>query len=70
MGAPKGQRTMESWMIANGETGQSFYSPKMDKSLTAIATHHKRKILTERVLIVTSAKANPQVEPATKVTLL
>lgn len=38
MGRPKGQSTMESWMIANGKTGEYFYSDKMDRHLTAIST--------------------------------
>jgi hypothetical protein len=29
VGRPKGQSTMESWMIANGKTGEHFYSDKM-----------------------------------------
>jgi hypothetical protein len=42
-----GQYTIESWMMANGKLGEVFYSEKMDRHLTAIATHHKRKIQTD-----------------------
>lgn len=70
MGRPKGQSTMESWMIANGKKGECFYSNKIDRHLTAISTHHKRKILTERLITITTAKNKPKAECITKVTLL
>jgi hypothetical protein len=70
MGGPKGQRTMESFMIANGKAGEHFYSDKMDRHLTAIATHHQRKIITERLIIITTAKKEPISKYITKVTLL
>ena len=66
----KRQHTLESWMIANGKEGDCFYSDKMDKHLTAIATHHKRKILTERLITATTGKAIPIAKNITKVTLL
>ena len=64
------QYTLESWMMANGKKGQVFYSEKMDRHLTAIATHHERKIKTERLIIVTTAKSAPSASSLTKVTLL
>lgn len=70
MGRPKGQFTMESWMIANGLVGQHFYSDKMDRHLTAIATHHNRKIKTERLITVSTGGKDPQSKYITKVTLL
>ena len=70
MGRPKGQSTMESWMIANGKTGEHFYSDKMDRHLTAISTHHKRKIITERLITVTTGGKEPKSKYITKVTLL
>jgi len=70
MGRTKGQLTnMESWAILNGKEGHSFYSEKPDKHLTAIATHHGRKIVTERQLVVTTAKSKPIAQYITKVTL-
>jgi hypothetical protein len=70
MGRPKGQlTTFESWAIANCKEGNSFYSDKPDKHLTAIATHHGRKIITERQLVVTTAKSKPVAKYITKVTL-
>lgn len=70
MGRPKGQSTVESWMIANGKMGNTFYSDKMDRHLTAIATHHKRKILTERLITITTGGKSPKSKYITKVTLL
>ena len=64
------QYTIESWAIANGKTGSHFYSDKMDRHLTAIATHHKRKIKTERLLTVTTGGKTPAAKYITKVTLL
>lgn len=68
--ANKGQRTLESWMIANGKVGDYFYSDKMDKHLTAISTHHQRKITTERLITITTGGKEPNAQYITKVTLL
>lgn len=62
--------TLESWMIVNGKKGDIFYSHKMDRHLTAISTHRGRKISTERLLVITSAKSKPSACYITKVTLL
>lgn len=70
MGRPKGQTTVESYMIANGKVGYCFYSDKNDKHLTAIATHHNRKIQTQRLITVTTGKEEPKAQYITKVTLL
>lgn len=70
MGRPKGQCTLESWMIANGKVGDSFYSDKMDRHLTAISTHYKRKIVTERLITVTTGGKEPISKYITKVTII
>lgn len=70
MGRPKGQSTVESWMIANGKKGAHFYSDKMDRHLTAIASHHKRAILTQRLITVNMSDKNLKAKKITKVTLL
>jgi hypothetical protein len=64
------QYTIESWFIANGKVGQHLYSDKDDKSLTALASFHKKKISTERFVLVTTAKSTPIAKSLTKVTLL
>ena len=63
------QRTLESWMIANGKVGKQFYSDKIDRHLTAISVHHKRKISTERIIAV-SVGHETKSKYITKVTLL
>lgn len=70
MGRPKKQNTVESFMIANGKAGEHFYSDKMDRHLTAISAHHKRKIVTERLITVTTGGKEPKAKHITKVTLL
>jgi hypothetical protein len=70
MGRSKGQITMESWMIAKGKKGEHFYSDKMDRHLTAISSHHKRKIATERLITITTGGKDPKSKYITKVTLL
>lgn len=70
MGRPKGPSTMESWMIVNGKAGEHFYSDKMDRHLTALSNHHNRKIVTERLITVTTGGKEPISKYITKVTLL
>jgi len=65
-----GQFTLESWMMANGMKNKSFYSDKQDKDLTAIANYYGRKIITERLIMVTTKKKTPTATYITKVTLL
>lgn len=60
---------LESYMIKNGDTGDFFYSEKQDKNLTAIATYYKRKISTQRFVLVTTGKTSPEAINLTKVTL-
>jgi hypothetical protein len=70
MGRLKGkQTTMESWIIANGKAGDHFYSDKKDGGLTAIASYHKRKITTERLIVITTGGKEPKAKYITKVTL-
>lgn len=64
------QNTIESYMIANDKIGDSFYSDKADRHLTAISTYYKRKIKTERFIAVTSQSDNPSAHKITKVTIL
>ena len=62
------KRTIESIGMTTLENGQSFYSHKQDKDLTAISSYYGVKIKTERILII-----NPQttkIEKATKVTII
>jgi hypothetical protein len=42
----------------------------MDRHITAISTHHKRKVKTERLMAVTTGGKTPDAKYITKVTLL
>lgn len=67
----KGELTnFESWAIAKSKPGTIFYSEKKDKDITAIASYHNKKIQTERVIAVTTAKIIPKSWYITKVTVL
>lgn len=62
--------TLEGWFMIFGKKGEIFYSIKKDKDLQAFATYYQRKISTERLTAVTSAKEIPTCHSITKVTLL
>ena len=61
---------MEAFMMQMGHEGDSFYTEKRDKTITAYATYYKRKITTERVVVVVGDKASPTAYNMTKVTLV
>ena len=61
MGAPKGQRTIESIAMNTLGKGKYFFSTKQDKDITAIGTYYKKKVKTERVFML-----NPQTGKAQK----
>lgn len=70
MGRPKGLTTVESWMIANGKSGDHFYSDKTDANLTGSANFYNRKIITERLITITTGGKEPIAKYITKVTLI
>ena len=60
--------TLESVALTTLKKGKFFYSMKQDKDITAIASYYKKKIKTERLMVV-----NPQnctIHKLTKVTIL
>ena len=61
---------MESWMIVNAKSGEQFYSDREDRYLTALSSYHKRKILTERLITITTGGKELKSKYITKVTLL
>lgn len=67
---PRGINTLESWMMVNGKDGDTFYTHKKDKDITAIASYYKRKVNTERLILVSNSKDKPEANAVTKVTLL
>ena len=62
--------SIEGYMLKNGKEGASFYTDKLDKSMTAFAKYYDRKIKTERVIAITGEKTKPIAISLTKVTLL
>jgi len=61
---------IESWIIANAKKGTIFYTNKKDNNMTSLATYHKRKIQTERLVTITTKKQNLQAKYLLKVTLI
>ena len=68
-GRPKIQCTMEGWMMINGKSGDVFYTDKHDRHITALSSHYKRKITTERLITITTGGKEPLSKYITKVTL-
>jgi hypothetical protein len=62
-------KTLESLMLKHGKVGEVFFSMREDRLITAAANYYKRTVTTERMLLVSSAKAEPTAEYITKVTL-
>lgn len=63
--------SMEAWMMINGKYGETFYTEKRPKDMTAIASYYNRKIMTGRVLIIDEYTSDiPVISRLTKVTLL
>ena len=61
MGAPKGQRTVESIAMNTLKKGQSFCTTKQDKDITAISSYYDKRVKTERVFVL-----NPQTGETSK----
>jgi hypothetical protein len=62
--------TAEGWMLKNGNVGQTFFTEKTDRSMTAFAKYYLRKVKTERIIAVTGDKLKPTAYSLTKVTLI
>ena len=62
MGAPKGQRTVESIAMNTLKKGQSFFTTKQDKDITAISSYYDKRVKTERVFVL-----NPQTGETSKI---
>lgn len=62
--------TVEGWMLKNAEVGDSFFTEKNDRSMTAIAKYYKKKIQTERIIAITGYRLKPSAFSLTKVTIL
>ena len=64
------EKNIESWIIANAKKGTIFFTNKKDNNMTSLATYHKRKIQTERLVTITTKKQNLQAKYLLKVTLI
>jgi hypothetical protein len=62
-------RTIESFAMCNFKKGKTFLSLKQDKDITAIATHYKRHVITERFVAIDSYK-HQKIVFLTKVTII
>jgi hypothetical protein len=60
--------TLESIALTTLKPGNCFYSHKQDKDLTAIASYYKKKIKTERLMLINPQKTT--IEKITKITIL
>jgi hypothetical protein len=65
-------RTPDAFAIKTGKPGLVFYSNKMDKDLTAIASHYHKKITTKRVLVIIDSHLDTGIttKKITQVTIL
>lgn len=70
MGGNKGQSTYESFTLANGKANEVFYTEKPDKTITALSNYYKRKVKTERLVVITTGKTDVFARYITKVTIL
>lgn len=51
----RSKSSLESIAMTTLKSGQDFYTAKQDKDITAIASYYKKKIKTERLIML-----NPQ----------
>jgi hypothetical protein len=64
------KKTPELYMMQTLKAGDSFYTEKPDRHLTAIAHYYGIKIKTERVIAVSVDVINPTCKNIVKVTLI
>jgi len=62
--------TMEGWMIKFAAKGESFYTDKPDRVISAGASYNKRKVKTERLIVISGSQIKPIATTTTRVTLL
>jgi hypothetical protein len=61
------QRNVVSFMIVNGKKGDTFYTHKKNKDVTAIASYYDREVTTTRVINLEGNFNKPIVKTLTKV---
>ena len=71
MSKPKGTLySIESIFIAKSKPGSIGFTQKSDRQLTSLATFYKRKIKTERVIVISGTKEKPVAKGITKITII
>lgn len=64
-------KSLEGFVISKGKIGDVFFSNRGDNHLQALATHYKRKILTNRLIAMDKKKLkNSNIEYLTKVEII
>jgi hypothetical protein len=56
--------------IVYGKIGSVFYTTKDDRYVTVVAGYYKKKVKTERLVVVGGTKDKPTATRITKVTIL
>lgn len=64
------QSSLEGFMMNSGKVGQSFYTDRKAKDITAIASAYKRKVSTESVIVMNYTRSEPQAKKILLVTIL
>jgi hypothetical protein len=64
------QKSIEGFMMRSGNVGQSFYSERKAKDITAIASVYKRKVSTESVIVMSYTRGEPEAKKILLVTIL
>ena len=60
--------SVESIALSNLKQGESFYTEKQDKDITAISSYYNKKVSTERLITVNPSTA--EAKKIVKVTIL
>jgi hypothetical protein len=66
----KTPRTIESFFLKMAKSGDFMYSSMSDRNITAKANYYKKKVKTERVIIIENKLLDPVCVSYTKITIL
>jgi hypothetical protein len=66
----KTPRTIESFFLKVGKSGEFMYSNMVDRNITAKANYYNKKVKTERVIIIENKLNDPICVSYTKITIL
>lgn len=60
----------ESYALRDGKPDDVFYTNMSDRNITAKANYYKRKVKTERAVIITGTQIDPVANSILKVTII